>query len=104
MRNRIENLNIAYRMLNNNGKPLGDPELSMLKTVENGHGRIERRKYYYSTDIKWMIDAKKEWCGLKGVGMVERETETDKGKTKETSYFIGSIDSVKEFEKAVRNH
>ncbi|MEN6314268.1 MAG: ISAs1 family transposase [Clostridiaceae bacterium] len=36
--------------------------------------------------------------------MVERETETDKGKTREISYFIGSIESVKEFEKAVRNH
>lgn len=104
MRNRIENLNIAYRLSNSNGKPLGDSELSMLKTVEKGHGRIEKRKYYYSTHINWMIDAKKEWRGLKGVGMVERETETDKGKTQETSYFIGSIDSIKEFEKAVQNH
>lgn len=104
MRNKIENLNIAYSLSNSNGKPLGDSELSMLKTVEKGHGRIERRKYYYSTDIKWMIDARKEWCGLEGVGMVERETETDKGKTREVSYFIGSIESVKVFEKAVRNH
>lgn len=104
MKNKIENINIAYRMLNSNNKPLGDAELSLLKTVEKGHGRIERRWYYYSTDIEWMLDARKEWFGLKGVGMVVRETESDKGRTSETSYYIGSIDSVKEFEKAARNH
>lgn len=41
-----------------------------------------------------------DWFGLKGVGMVVRETESDRGRTSETS----SIDSVKEFEKAARNH
>lgn len=104
MQCRIENLNLAYRLSSNNGKPLGDRQLSMLKTVEKGHGRIEKRKYYYSTDIGWMLDAKKEWSGLTGVGMVERETENAGKKSKEISYYIGSITSVKEFEKAVRNH
>ena len=51
-----------------------------------------------------MIEAKEEWRGLKGVGMVERETEKAGKKSKETSLYIGSITSVKEFEKAVRNH
>lgn len=101
---RIGNLNIAYKLSNSNGKPLGDEQLSMLKTVEKGHGRIEKRKYYFSTDIGWMLDAKKEWHGLAGIGMVERETETAGKKTNETSYYIASIASVKEFEKAVRNH
>ena len=27
------------------------------RTIDKGHGRIEERIYYYSTDIKWM-DAK----------------------------------------------
>lgn len=104
VQDKIENLNIAYSLSYSNGKPLGDKSLSMVKTVEKGHGRIEIRKYYYSTDISLMIDAKKEWFGLKGVGMVERETDTNGKKTKEISYYIGSISSVKEFEKAVRNH
>jgi predicted transposase YbfD/YdcC len=104
MQDKIENLNIAYRLSNSNGKPLGDKSLSMVRTAEKGHGRIEIRRYYYSTDISLMIDAKKEWFGLKGIGMVERETDTNGKKTKEISYYIGSTNSVKEFEKAVRNH
>jgi len=104
MQDQIKNLNLAYKLLKNSGKPLGDKALSMLKMVEKGHGRIENRKYYYSGNIDLMIDAKKEWRGLKGVGMVERETEIAGEKTRETSYYIGSISSVKEFEKAVRNH
>jgi predicted transposase YbfD/YdcC len=99
-----ENLMIAYRLTGNSGKPLGDEKLSMIKTVEKGHGRIEKRTYYYSTSIDWMIDARKEWAGLKGVGMVEREVEIAGKITRETSYYIGSIKSIKEFEKAARNH
>ena len=104
MQEKIDNLNIAYRIKNNNGKALGDSSLSMLKTVEKGHGRIEIRKYYYSQDIGLMLDAKKEWVGLKGVGMIERVTEIKGVITREFSYYIGSIDNVEEFEKAVRNH
>jgi predicted transposase YbfD/YdcC len=51
MQDKIKNLNIAYNLLHNNGKVLGENELSMVKTVEKGHGRIEVRKYYYSRDI-----------------------------------------------------
>ena len=98
------NLNIAYKLSKSNGKPPGDDQLSMLKTIDKGHGRIEKRNYYYSQNISWMIDAKKDWYGLAGVGMVERETEKAGTVTKETSLYIGSITSVKEFEKAVRNH
>lgn len=101
---KIENLNLAYRLSKSNGKPLGDKELSMVQTIEKGHGRIEKRRYYYTGNVDWMLDAKKEWNGFSGVGMVVRETEKAGKKTKETSYYIGSITSVKEFEKAVRNH
>lgn len=104
MQSRIDNLNLAYNLSYSNGKPIGDEKLSMLKTVDKGHGRIEKRKYYYSTNIGWMLDAKKEWNGLVGVGMVEREIDTRGDISKEISYYIGSITSTKEFEKAVRNH
>ncbi len=101
---KIENLNIAYTLSRSMCKPLGDEELSMIKTIEKGHGRIEKRTYYFSQNINWMIDAKKEWCGLSGIGMVKRETESAGVKSEEHSYYIASITSVKEFEKAVRNH
>lgn len=101
---KIENLKLAYELTKSGGKPLGNEILSMIKTVEKGHGRIEKRWYYYSTDIKWMIDATKDWAGLSGIGMVVRETEISGKKSVETSFYIGSIISVKTFEKAVRNH
>ena len=85
-------------------KPVGDASLSMIKTVDFGHGRIEKRTYWYTQDIGWMLDAKKEWRNLSGVGMVTREVTIGDVKTSETSYFIGSIKDIKNFEKAVRNH
>jgi hypothetical protein len=47
-----------------------------LKTIDKGHGQIERRKYIYSTDIDWMQDAKKSWAGLCGIEMICRGQTT----------------------------
>lgn len=85
-------------------KPVGDTSLSMIKTIDFGHGRIEKRTYWYTQEIKWMLDAKKAWKNLSGVGMAIREVEIGERKTIETSYFIGSIKDIVNFEKAVRNH
>ncbi|MFZ3372350.1 MAG: ISAs1 family transposase [Desulfitobacteriaceae bacterium] len=79
-------------------------KIAMATTLDKGHGRIELRKYYYSTDIDWMVDAKKDWFGLTGIGMIYRNS-TEKGKTTEdTRYFIGSIDNVQQFAKSAREH
>ena len=32
------------------------------KTLEKGHGRIEKREYYLTTDISW-LDESKKWPG-----------------------------------------
>ncbi|MCK9218193.1 MAG: ISAs1 family transposase [Firmicutes bacterium] len=83
------------------GKKAG---IEYAKTMDKGHGRIEERRYYYSTDIDWMVDAKKDWKGLSGIGMVYRKiTQKDKV-TEETQYFIGSIRNINDFKKAVRGH
>lgn len=88
-------------------KAAKDPEnhkIEMVQTLEKGHGRIELRRYYYSTDIDWMIDAKGDWSGLTGIGMVYRKvTEKDKI-TEEIQYHIGSIDNVKQYAKSAREH
>jgi predicted transposase YbfD/YdcC len=81
-----------------------DNEIEMYQTLEKGHGRIEKRTYYHSTDIDWMQDAKKDWEKLTGIGMVVREVEENGEKSCEHAYFIDSIDNVKDFEKAVRGH
>lgn len=75
-----------------------------VRRSEKGHGRIEKREYYYSTDIEWM-EQKKDWKDIKGIGMVIR-TSTEKGKTStDTRYYISSIGNDMElFAKAVRKH
>lgn len=53
------------------------------KTVEKGHGRIEKRNYYLLTDLSWLPE-RKAWYGLAGVGMVVI-TVTQKGKHRQTN-------------------
>lgn len=75
-----------------------------VSTLDQGHGRIEERRYYYSTDIDWMVDAKKDWAGLTGIGMVHRKTTEKDKTTEEVQYYIGSVTDVSLFAKSVRSH
>lgn len=99
----IKKMNSEYK---NNGSSLvlEDIKLEMIRTVEKGHGRIEKRSYYYSKDLKLFIDAQKDWEALEGVGMVKREVEIKGNLSTEFSYFIASVNNVAQFEKAVRGH
>lgn len=89
-------------------KAANDSErLSVHSTLEKGHGRIEKRTYFYSTDNEWMVDAKRDWEKLTGIGKVIREVEyfaEPTRKTIETAYYIGSVDNVIDFAAAARNH
>lgn len=90
---------------NEKPKNLNESTIEVLKTLEKGHGRIEKRAYFYSQDINWMIDAKKDWTKLTGIGMVVREIEKpNKEKTIEKAYHIASVNNVVDFSTAVRNH
>ncbi|HZK28003.1 MAG TPA: ISAs1 family transposase [Thermoclostridium sp.] len=83
----------------------GEHELVKSKrTLDRGHGRIEERTYFYSTDIDWMIDAKKDWAGLEGIGMIHRRILEKGEETEEVQYYIGSIQEVSLFAKAARKH
>ena len=42
------------------------------KTREKAHGQIEIREYYQTEEIKW-LESKKEWTGLKIIGMEEKQ-------------------------------
>lgn len=84
-----------------------DSKIGVHSTLEKGHGRIERRTYFYSRDLDWMVDAKRDWTKLTGIGKVVREVEyiaDPMKKTTETAYYIGSIDNVMDFAMAARNH
>lgn len=80
--------------------------IQVFSTLDKGHGRIEKRTYFYSTDLEWMVDAKRDWEKLTGIGMVIREVEVlaENKKTSEIAYYVGSIDNVTDFSKAARMH
>lgn len=73
------------------------------RTLDKGHGRIEERKYYYSTDIKWM-DARKDWTNVAGIGMVIRRCEKRGRVTEERAYHLGSVTTVEEYASGARKH
>jgi predicted transposase YbfD/YdcC len=61
------------------------------KTVEKGHGRIETRECYITSEIKW-LNKKENWSSLRGSGVVI-STRGEIGKEISTShnYFIYSL-------------
>ncbi|MGK4002228.1 ISAs1 family transposase [Sorangium sp. So ce1036] len=61
------------------------------ETVEEGHGRRERRRVWTTTDLSRITEAPK-WPGLRSITMVERERQAGPGGelTSERHYFISS--------------
>ena len=72
-------------------------------TSEEGHGRIEHRNYFLSTDLSSLSGVEK-WKGLKAFGMVESERHSGGRVSFEQRYFITSLGDVKLFQQAVRSH
>lgn len=74
---------------------IGDPLCANLytkkTTVEKGHGRIEKRVFYYFHDLSWFVDIDR-WAGLLGLVMVRSTREVpDKAPTTETRFYITSL-------------
>lgn len=81
-----------------------DFEHDTFKTLDKGHGRIEKRKYYITEDIDWLA-SKSDWKGLKSIGMTIRESIENDRTTIERRYYICSLKAdAKAFAKAVRSH
>jgi len=79
------------------------PEINEYITTEKGHGRIEKRCYYLTSDIGWLTQSH-DWTGLKSIGMVRAIVEANGIKSEDVRYFITSIEDVKTFSNAVRSH
>jgi len=70
---------------------LARPEMTSVRDVDSGHGRIEERTMHLSRDLSWLTTAE-DWKGLSSVGMVESKC-TDEVTGKEQSdkrYYIVS--------------
>lgn len=74
-------------------------------SVESGHGRIEKRKVWVTTEIGHMSVAAK-WPGLKSIVMVQSTREMRDKTSSDTRYFIssnGKLDATG-VAKAIRGH
>jgi predicted transposase YbfD/YdcC len=76
------------------------------QTLEKGHGRIERRRYWLVTDGRWLdyVNEEERWVGLAGLGMVEAERRVGGVVSKEVRYYITSLRDIRAFARGVRTH
>lgn len=79
-------------------------ELSQHESVDKGHGRLETRRVWTSTDLGWMSE-RKRWKGLRSIVMVERERQLGADTSVERGYFLSSHEPTAEQAGAmVRGH
>lgn len=84
-------------------EPQNYPAVKRVKTVDSGHGRLETRIYYLTTEIEW-FEGRGEWCGLRSFGMVYAKVEQGQKVTEDVRYFISSLEDVSTFAEAARKH
>lgn len=79
------------------------PEMTSYETVDKGHGRIEKRTYYLSSDLSGLENSA-DWSGLSGFGMVRSRVTVDEVESSEIRYAITSLKSAEQFANAWRKH
>src|SRR5579871_1078310 len=79
-------------------------ELAHVETVEKGHGRLEIRRYWQSSQLAW-FENREQWEGLQSVGVVEAEREINGQRSVERRYYLSSLGvEINRFARAVRSH
>jgi predicted transposase YbfD/YdcC len=74
------------------------------QTIEKGHGRIETRRYWQSTDLGW-FDDKRQWKGLRSFGMVESIRHVKGATSIERRFFLSSLPlDAKKLARSIRGH
>lgn len=74
------------------------------RTQEKAHGQQETREYYQTNDIHWLM-CKKEWKGLKSIGMEKKTLRKEEKTSIEYRYFISSLPcGIDTLARAVRGH
>jgi predicted transposase YbfD/YdcC len=65
------------------------------KTVNKGHGRIEIRECWTTSDSEYLayIASFADWPGLQSIGLIEAQRRTSEGTTVARRYFISSLPS-----------
>lgn len=84
-------------------EPKNYTKVKELKTIDKGHGRIEIRTYYLTSEIEW-YENKQDWINLCGFGMVKSRTECNGHISEDIRYYITSLNNIGDFSNAVRKH
>lgn len=72
--------------------------------TDKGHGRIEIRKAWISSQLDWFAD-KDQWENLQSVGIIESTRQIGDQTATERRYFLSSLPAdAKNFAQAVRSH
>lgn len=79
------------------------PEMSTITTTDKGHGRLEVRTYYLTTDLSG-IENLQDWPGLAGIGMVKTRVMTGDTESEDVRFAITSMSDVTQFSNALRTH
>lgn len=74
-----------------------------VETLDSGHGRVEQRRYWLSTDLH-TLPTPHQWHGLKAIGWVRSQRHQGETVSVESRYFITSLDDVHRLRDAVRSH
>jgi predicted transposase YbfD/YdcC len=75
-------------------------------TVEKDHGRLETRHYWLIDDAQYLdyLNEGGAWANLQSIGLVQAEREIGGVVTRETRYYICSVQRVEEFVLGARSH
>jgi len=79
------------------------PEIEQHKTLDCGHGRIETRTYYLSTEISWYKNLD-QWANARVFGMVRSKSERNGQTCEDIRYFTTSLTDLSVFAHAVRKY
>ncbi len=79
------------------------PEVITHETHDKGHGRMEKRTYYLSSDLSG-LESISEWAGLSSIGMVQSHIQDGERTFSETRYAITSLKDIEAFSRAWRTH
>ena len=75
------------------------------KTVEKDHGRIEKREYYITEEIGWLIERHPKWKNLKSIGIAKSTVQIGEKKREDIRFYISSLPgNATQFGDAVRGH
>ena len=83
----------------------GAKSLTFSRHVDKGHGRVEVRRVWHSSDVAWFAD-RAEWKDLAGFVMVEtvRTVNGVEGKPERRCFITSLKADAKAFRKLVRRH